>query len=69
MLDKTSYVIDRVLHWSASSLILGMLLIMGTQIHNIDYRIKGTIEHKQDAIEVHFIMAVLVFVLLLARAI
>ncbi len=45
-----------------------MLLIMGTQIHNIDYRIKGAIEHKQDAIEVHFIMAVLVFVLLLARA-
>jgi len=54
--EKRSYVIDRVLHWSSSALILFMLLMMGSQVHNTDYRIKGAIEHKQDAIEVHFIM-------------
>ena len=65
--EKKNYVIDRVLHWSSSALILFMLLIMGSQIHNTDYRIKGAIEHKQDAIEVHFIMGVLVLLLLLIR--
>jgi len=42
---------------------------MGSQIHNTDYRIKGAIEHKQDAIEVHFIMGFLVLLLLLSRII
>lgn len=67
--DKKSYVIDRVLHWSSSLLILFMLLVMGSQIHNTDYRIKGAIEHKQDAIEIHFIMGFLLLVLLLSRII
>ena len=67
--DKKSYVIDRVLHWSYSLLILFMLLVMGSQIHNTDYRIKGAIEHKQDAIEIHFIMGFLVLLLLLSRII
>ncbi len=67
--DKKAYVIDRVLHWSCSLLILFMLLVMGSQIHNTDYRIKGAIEHKQDAIEVHFIMGFLVLLLLLSRII
>jgi cytochrome b561 len=40
---------------------------MGSQIHNIDYRIKGAIEHKQDAIEIHFIMGALVLTFLLLR--
>ncbi|KGJ93514.1 cytochrome b [Colwellia psychrerythraea] len=65
--DKKSYVIDRVLHWSCSLLILFMLLVMGSQIHNTDYRIKGAIEHKQDAIEVHFIMGALVLLLIFSR--
>jgi cytochrome b561 len=65
--EKRSYVIDRVLHWSSSALILFMLLIMGSQIHNTDYRIKGAIEHKQDAIEIHFIMGTFVFLLLILR--
>ncbi|OUR76807.1 hypothetical protein A9Q75_16040 [Colwellia psychrerythraea] len=65
--EKRSYVIDRVLHWSSSALILFMLLMMGSQIHNTDYRIKGAIEHKQDAIEIHFIMGAFVLLLLLLR--
>ncbi len=67
--DKKSYAIDRVLHWACSILILFMLLVMGSQIHNTDYRIKGAIEHKQDAIEVHFIMGALVLLLLLSRVV
>ena len=69
MSDKKYFVIDRVLHWSSSLLILFMLLVMGSQIHNTDYRIKGVIEHKQDAIEIHFIMGFLLLLLLLSRMI
>ncbi len=65
--EKKSYVIDRILHWLSSALILFMLSMMGTQIHNTDYRIKGAIEHKQDAIEIHFIMGALVLLLLFLR--
>lgn len=62
---KMAYVIDRVLHWLASLFI--MLMLMGNQIHNVDYRIKGAITHKQDAIEIHVMMAAVVLIALIAR--
>ncbi|MBQ4879101.1 cytochrome b/b6 domain-containing protein [Pseudoalteromonas luteoviolacea] len=61
------YLIDRSLHWFAAFLILFILMNMGTQIHNIDYRIKGQALHRQDAIETHALMALGVFGLILAR--
>lgn len=69
MTEQKSYVIDRILHWLTSFLILFMLFIMGSQIHNADYTIKGALEHKQDAIEVHFIMGFFVLLLLFSRII
>jgi cytochrome b561 len=67
--DKKSYVVDRVLHWASSVLIMFIFFTMGSQIHNTDYTIKGPIEHKQDAIEIHFIMVTLVLFLLFSRII
>lgn len=67
MSDKATYVIDRILHWMSSLLIVAMLSVMGTQVHNVDYRIKGPIAHKQEAIEVHIIMAIVLLILLLSR--
>ena len=69
MTVKTSYIIDRVLHWISSLLILFLLIDMGTRIHNVDYRIKGAIQHKQDAIELHVIIALLLAITLIIRII
>jgi len=67
MQPKTSYITDRVLHWCSASAIIFLLLDMGTRIHNIDYRIKGATQHKQDAIELHIGIALLLLIVLLAR--
>ncbi|AOT08638.1 cytochrome b [Pseudoalteromonas luteoviolacea] len=61
------YLVDRSLHWFAAFLILFILMNMGAQIHNIDYRIKGQDLHRQDAIETHALMALGLFSLVLAR--
>ncbi|KZN67461.1 cytochrome b/b6 domain-containing protein [Pseudoalteromonas luteoviolacea] len=61
------YVVDRSLHWFAACLILFILMNMSAQIHTINYQIKGQILHRQDAIQTHALMALGVFVLILAR--
>lgn len=65
--SKTTYIIDRVLHWAAAFVILYMLLNMGTLVHNVDYQIKGEMLHKQDAVSTHLIQGVLLFIILIAR--
>lgn len=67
MKATTSYIIDRVLHWTVALAILLMLTDMGTRIHFVDYEIKGIVQHKQDAIEVHMSIALVLFTALLAR--
>ncbi len=57
MSPRQTYIVDRILHWASSITILFLLLDMGTRIHNVDYRIKGAIQHKQDAIEAHMTIA------------
>jgi len=65
--SKKSYKIDRILHWISALAILFLLLDMGNRIHNVDYRIKGAIEHKQDAIEIHIAVALILFFSLICR--
>lgn len=36
-------------------------------MHTVDYRIKGAVQHKQDAIELHLLVALLLLVVLLAQ--
>ncbi|MEC8328345.1 MAG: cytochrome b/b6 domain-containing protein [Pseudomonadota bacterium] len=67
MSSQKSYQIDRILHWISALAILFMLLDMGTRIHNVDYRIKGAIGHKQDAIEIHIAVAFILLLSLICR--
>ncbi|WP_448569184.1 cytochrome b [Thalassotalea ganghwensis] len=66
---RTSYIVDRVLHWLSVAAILYLLLNMGSSIHNIDYTIKGAIQHKQDAIALHMSIGVVLFCTLVLRLI
>ena len=69
MKAKTTYYVDRVLHWVAALSILLMLTDMGTRIHYVDYQIKGIVQHKQDAIQVHITFAIMMLLSVSARLI
>ncbi|KZN44070.1 hypothetical protein N474_23380 [Pseudoalteromonas luteoviolacea CPMOR-2] len=61
------YIVDRSLHWIAAFLILFILMNMGAQIHTVNYQIKGQILHRQEAIQLHALMAIGVFALVILR--
>ncbi|MGB1296800.1 MAG: cytochrome b [Psychrobium sp.] len=65
--NGTKYFIDRILHWSAALLMLGMVSTMGAEIHSTDYTIKGAVLHKQDAISMHFAMGLGLLSLIVGR--
>lgn len=67
MTARKSYIVDRVLHWLSALAILLLLTDMGTRIHYVDYEIKGIVQHKQDAIEVHMTYALVLFLALITR--
>ena len=62
-----AYLIDRVLHWMSAILLLIMLLNLSAELHTVDWTIKGQVEHRQDAVEKHGSLGLLLFVILLAR--
>lgn len=68
-MNTNEYIVDRVLHWISALLLLFMLLNMASMIHNVDYKIKGQIEHRQDAIELHATVGVLLIIFLVVRII
>lgn len=67
MSPKKSRIIDRILHWISAGFILFLLIDMAFKVHRVDYRIKGPEVHKQDAIELHLLMALLLLLILFAR--
>lgn len=67
MSKPTSYIVDRVLHWASAFLVMFMYMNMGTMIHNVNYELKGQLEHRQDAIESHAIQGVILVTLLVFR--
>ncbi|MFZ8201849.1 cytochrome b/b6 domain-containing protein [Alteromonas portus] len=68
MKSKT-YFLDRALHWSGALLLLFMLMSLSSQLHNVDWDIKGQLEHRQDAVEIHAVVGLILLVLTLARII
>ena len=62
-----AYIVDRVLHWLSALLIFFMLLNMRAQIHIVDYQVKGQVEHRQDAIQTHASVGILLLLVLLVR--
>lgn len=65
--NETKYIVDRILHWSAALLMLGMVSTMGAEIHSTDYTIKGAVLHKQDAINIHLMMGLGLLTLIIGR--
>lgn len=62
-----SYVMDRALHWISALLLLLMLMMLSTQLHNVDWNIKGQLEHRQDAVEMHAIIGIILVLFTAAR--
>jgi cytochrome b561 len=62
IMKSKSYIIDRALHWIAALLLLFMLMNLSTQLHNVDWDIKGQLEHRQSAVEVHATIGVILLV-------
>lgn len=67
MTPSKTYAIDRGLHWVAALLLLFMPMNLSTQLHNVDWDIKGQLIHRQDAVELHATVGVLLVLITLAR--
>lgn len=63
------YLVDRIMHWVSALVILFMLMNMYSQIHTVDYQVKGQLEHRQEAIELHGAVGIFLLILLLGRLI
>ena len=66
MINK-AYIIDRVLHWISAFLLLFMLMNLSTQLHNVDWEIKGQIEHRQDAVQLHAVIGIILVGITIVR--
>ena len=66
MLTKI-YITDRLIHWISAFLLIFMLMNLSTQLHNIDWDIKGQLLHRQNAVEAHAVVGLLLFALTIGR--
>jgi len=62
-----TYLVDRVLHWASALLLFFMLMNLSGQLHHVDWDIKGQLEHRQEAVQLHAIMGIILVVLTFAR--
>uniref|UniRef100_A0A486XVB0 Cytochrome b561 bacterial/Ni-hydrogenase domain-containing protein n=1 Tax=Rheinheimera sp. BAL341 TaxID=1708203 RepID=A0A486XVB0_9GAMM len=68
-MKSKSYIVDRALHWISALLLLFMLLNLSSQLHNVDWDIKGQLEHRQDAVELHAVLGITLLLFTIARLI
>ncbi|MEO3680205.1 cytochrome b/b6 domain-containing protein [Rheinheimera fenheensis] len=68
-MKSKSYIVDRALHWISALLLLFMLLNLSSQLHNVDWDIKGQLEHRQDAVELHAFLGIMLLVFTASRII
>ena len=66
-MKSKSYIVDRALHWLSAFLLLFMLMNLSTQLHNVNWEIKGQLEHRQDAVEMHALIGIALVLFTLAR--
>jgi|GEM_PF-1042629 len=69
MSPRKTRIVDRVLHWLSAGAIIFLLFDIGFKVHIVDYRIKGAVQHKQDAIEIHALVACILLLILVSRLI
>lgn len=63
------YLTDRILHWLSAVLLLMMLLNLSAELHTVNWTIKGQTEHRQDAVQKHGSIGLILFVVVLVRLI
>lgn len=68
-MKSKSYIVDRALHWISALLLLFMLLNLSSQLHHVDWDIKGQLEHRQDAVELHAVLGIALLLFTIARLI
>ena len=61
------YITDRVMHWFAALMLLFMLMNLSSQLHNVDWDIKGQLLHRQSAVELHATVGIILLLVTLAR--
>lgn len=54
---------DRTLHWISAILLPLMLLNLSSQLHNLDWDIRGQVDHRQDIVEMYAALGVDLLVL------
>ncbi len=64
-----SRILDRSLHWISAVLLLLMLMTLSSQLHQVNWEVKGQLAHRQDAVELHAIMGLMLVVVMLIRLI
>ena len=66
-MNSKTYIVDRTLHWISALLLLLMLMNLSSQLHSVNWDIKGQIEHRQEAVEVHAVMGIILVIFTVAR--
>ena len=60
-------IIDRTLHWISALLLLFMLMNLSSQLHNVDWDIKGQLLHRQEAVQLHATVGLILLAITLTR--
>ncbi len=68
-MKSKAYIVDRTLHWISAFLLLFMLMNLSGQLHNVNWDIKGQLTHRQEAVEIHALIGVILVGLTIARLI
>jgi len=68
-MKSKSYIVDRALHWVSALLLLFMLMNLSTQLHHVNWDIKGQVLHRQDAVELHAVIGIILVLFMFARLI
>ena len=63
------YIADRVLHWTIAILMLVMLMGLSSQLHNVNWEVKGQLLHRQDAVSAHATLGAILLFLTLFRVV
>jgi len=62
------YIVDKVLHWSIVLMLLFMLNL-STELHYTNWEIKGPLLHRQEAVQFHAMVGIIVLLFIIVRAI
>jgi len=62
------YIVDKVLHWSIVLMLL-LMLNLSTELHYTNWEIKGPLLHRQEAIQFHATVGILILLIVISRVV